>query len=193
MAERTPDDLELACREVARQVLWQNGAASTDVVETLAVKFLAIAEEHQDFVRRQRESDDVIAHAVQYMAHVHAIPPSGTDTTWFRHTLSTLMELAVPNTGLTAEASRFLPCAQEGIRESLADVPVSRRSTRIEDEDAKMLKRMQDAGVEHGVASDLLDLLERLYHGDPLGEEDQRFFYLSSVAAPLTRTEREGP
>lgn len=191
MTEPTPNDLELACREVAKEVLWRNGAASADVIETLAVKFLGIAEEHQDFVRRQRESDDVIADAVRYIAHVHAIPPNGTDTTWFRDTLATLMELAVPNAGLTVAASKFLYGVQEGIRESLTDVPVPRNSTRIDDDEANMLKRMQDAGVNHGVTSDLLDLLERLYHGDPLGKEDTRFFFLSSVAAPLTRSARE--
>ena len=191
MSEVRISNLELACREVAKAVLWQNGTVSTDVVETLGAKFLLIAEEHQDFVRRQRESDDVIEHAVRYIAHVHAIPPSGTDTTWFSQTLFILMELAVPNAGLTPEASEFLSCVQEGIRESLADLPVPRTSVRIEDGDAKMLIRMQAAGMEHGVAADLLDLLERLYHGDPIGDEERRLFYLSSVAAPLTRTARE--
>jgi hypothetical protein len=159
-------------------------------VETLAGKFLTIAEEHQDFVRRQRETDVVIAHAVRYIAHVHAIPPSGTDMEWFRDTLAVLMELAVPNSGLDEEAARFLPCVQEGIRESLADVPVSRSAMRIEDSDAADIRRMQDAGLEHGVASDLLDLIEKFFHGDPLTEEDQRFFHLAALAAPITRQAR---
>lgn len=190
MVEPTDADLFNACKAVAREVLWRNGAASSDVVETLAQKFLAIAEDHQDFVRRQRENDDVIAFAVQYIAHVHAIPPSGTDTEWFRLTLATLMEVAVPNTGLNEEAARLLPCLQEGIRDSLADVPAPRETLRIEDEDAESIRRMQDAGVEYGIASDLLDLLEKLYHGDPLTEDDQRMFYLSSIAAPMTRRAR---
>jgi len=193
MTDPIPNELELACGEVAKQVLWQNGALSSDLVETLACKFLTIAKEHQDFVRRQRESDDVIAHAVQYIAHVHAIPPNGTDTGWFRNQLSPLMEMAVPNAGLTEAAAQFLPCVQEGIRESLAQVAVPRETTRIEDEDAEVLRRMQDAGVEHGVSSSLLDLLERLFHGDPLSEEDKRVFYLAAVAAPLTRNLRSDP
>lgn len=180
-----------ACTAVARQVLQKNGTASFDVVETLAQKFLAIAEEHQDFVRRERESDDVIALAVQYIAAVHAIPPSGTSTEWFHITLSTLMEVAVPNSVLDAESGKLLPCLQEGIRQSLAEVPVSRALIRIEDEDAKTIRRMQDAEIEYGCTSNLLDLLERLYHGDPLSEEDQRFFFLSAMAAPITRNARE--
>jgi hypothetical protein len=191
MTDEKPTELEAACTEVAREVLWRNGAASADVVETLAHKFLAIAEEHQHFVRQQRESDDVIANAVRYIAHVHAIPPSGTDTRWFAEVLHVLMELAVPNAGLTPSAATFLTNVQEGIRESLADVPEPRSLTRIEDDDAVTLQRMKDAGVEHGVASDMLDLLEKIYYGDPLQPEDKRMFYLAAVAAPLTRHARE--
>ena len=183
-------DLFSACKTVAKQVLRQNGAASSDVVETLAGKFLAIAEEHQDFVRKQRETDVVIAHAVRYIAHVHAIPPMGTDIQWFRDALAVLMELAVPNTGLDEEAAQFLSYVQEGVRESLAEAPVSRSTMRIEDEDAAEIRRMQDAGIEHGVASDLLDLIEKLFHGDPLTEMDQRFFHLAAIAAPMTRQSR---
>lgn len=190
MTESIEVDLFDACKEVARAVLWKNGAASSDVVETLARKYLTIAEEHQDFVRRQRESDEVIAYAVQYIAHVHAIPPSGTDTEWFRQILSTLMEIAVPNTSLSESSARFLPCLQAGIRDSLADVPVTRSSLRLEDEDAITVRRMQDASMEYGTASDLLDLLEKIYHGDPLSTEEQRCLYLASVAAPLTRQAR---
>lgn len=190
MAEVEPSDLEWACREVAREVLWKNGASSTDVVETLGSKFLDVAKGHQNFVRQQRESDDVIANAVRYIARVHAVPLSGTDTRWFADALQVLIEIAVPNAGLTEESAAFLSNVQEGIRESLAGIPVSRTVTRIDEDDAETLQRMRDAGVEHGVASSLLDLLEKLYHGDPLAEEDQRMFYLASIAAPLTRHER---
>lgn len=188
----TPEaDLFSSCIAVAREVLWRNGAASSDVVETLAQKFLAIAQEYQDFVRRQRETDNVIAHAVQYIAHVHAVPAAGTDTSWFRQALSVLMELAVPNAGLTEDAARLLPCIQQGIRESLSDVPVSRNVMRLVDEDAARIRRLQNAGTEHGIASEILDLLEKLFHGDPLTQEDERFFYLAAVAAPVTRQERQ--
>lgn len=192
MTGQEPTDLELACREVARAVLWNKGTASTDLVETLALKYLAIAEDHQHFVRQQREDDDVIANAVRYIAHVHTMPPHGTDTAWFSNALSVLMELAVPNTGLTETAAMFLPNVQEGIRESLADVPVSRLTMRIEDDDASFLRWIQDAGVQYGAVSDLLDLLEKLYHGDPLHPEDQKTLYMAAVAAPLTRKAREG-
>lgn len=188
--DRPDSGLLSACKLVARTVLWRNGAESTDVVETLARKYLAIAERHQDFVRQRRESDDVIEFAVRYVAGVHAIPPVGTDTQWFENTLAVIIELAVPNSGVDVEAAKLLPCIQAGIRESLADVPVPRSQLRIEEEEAVALGQLRDAGVEHGMSSSLLDLVERLYHGDPLSEEDQRFFYLAALASPLTRQAR---
>lgn len=187
MTENTP--LYRACIAVAHNVLWRNGATSSDIVETLAQKFHAIAEEHQDFVRKQREHDDVIADAVEYIAHVHALP-TGTDTQWFRNQLAALIEVAVPNTGLSEDAAKLLPHLQEGIRESLADVPVRRSALRIEDDEAKEIHRLEEAGVEHGAVSDLLDLVERLYHGDPLSVEDKRLFQVAALAAPITRQAR---
>lgn len=180
-----------ACLAVSREVLRQNGTASSDLVETLAARFLALAEGHQDFVRQQRETDDVIAHAVNYIAHVHANPSRGTDTGWFRDVLAALIELAVPNTGLDEDAALLFPDLQCGLRQSLADVPVSRATFRIEDDEAVELQRMQEAGIEHGAVSDLLDVMERLYYGDPLSPVDQRYFALAAVAAPLTRSARE--
>lgn len=180
-----------ACLAVAREVLSQNGTTSSDLVETLAARFLSIAEGHQDFVRHQRETDDVIAHAVGYIAHVHANPSRGTDTGWFRDTLATLIELAVPNAGLDEEASRLLPDLQFGLRQSLADVPVSRASFRVNDEEAGELERLKEAGSEHGVVSLLLDVLEKHYYGDPLSHEEQRYFALAALAAPITRRARE--
>ncbi|WKB50555.1 hypothetical protein [Eleftheria terrae] len=188
-----PPDTPLykACKYLARRVLSQSGAASSDVIETLADRFFTIAENHQDFVRHQRESDDVIEHAVRYLADVHALPPMGTDVEWFREAMNVLIELAVPNTGLTNDAAKLLPHVQEGIAQSLAGMPVPRSELRIDDEDAQLLKRFEEAGCEHGCTSDLLDLAERIYHGDPLSEEDRRILKLAALAAPITRHARE--
>lgn len=181
--------LMAACKEVARQVL-SGPASSSDLVETLALQFYRIAEDHQDFVRRQREDDDVIEHAVRYIAAVHATPSCGTDAAWFQCKLGAILEIAVPNAGLCEESAKLLPCLQVGIAQALADVPVSRNSVRIEDDDAKELKALERAGVEWGCVSDMLDLVERLYHGDPLTESDLRFYRLYALAAPLTRQAR---
>lgn len=187
-----PDqDLLESCKYLAKQVLWKNGGNSTDVVEMLASRFYAIAEGHQDFVRTQRESDDVIAHAVRYIADVHAMPAYGTDLDWFTHTLGVLIELAVPNTLLNESAGSLLKDLQQGIAQSAASLPTSRESGRIDDDDARRLKFFEDAGCEYGAVSDLLDTVEKLYYGDPLNEEDERTVRVAALAAPLTRNARE--
>ena len=178
------------CMYLARQVLWKQGGNSSDVVETLAAKFLGIAEDYQQFVRQERESDDVIAYAVRYVADTHAIPPMGTDTSWFLTAMEVLMQLAVPNKGMTQESAELLHCLQQGIASALASAPTSRQEMRIDDEDAEQLKRLEAAGCEWGLVSDLLDLLEKLQHGDMIDEDGRRLMRNAAMAAPLTRHAR---
>ncbi|UVE65267.1 hypothetical protein L2Y90_15755 [Burkholderia pyrrocinia] len=189
-AETMTTKLKHACNSLARTVLWRNGAESNDVVETLAERFEDIAREHEDFVRQQRETDDVIADAVTYLAHVHALP-TGTETEWFRQALNVLMEIAVPNTGHSEESARMLPHLQLGIRESTANTPVPRAAQRIADEDAKQVQYLSEAGQQYGAVSDILDIVEKVYYGDPLDEDDAHMLYLAAVAAPLTRQARK--
>ncbi|MBK6616101.1 hypothetical protein [Ottowia sp.] len=178
------------CKYLAKQVLWKNGADSNDVVETLAAQFFELAQDHQQFVREQRESDEVIAAAVRYIADVHAMPAFGADTGWFRNTLHALLELAVPNTGLTSEAARLLPWLQEGIAESLADAPISRNSVRVDEDAARSIHAFEEVGCQNVGVAALLDLVEKLYHGDTLSTEDKTLFRVAAVAAPMTRQAR---
>lgn len=183
------NDLFRACVEVARSILGRK--TSPDVIETVAGRYFRIACDHQDFVRGQREGDDVIANAVRYLAHTQAIPPMGTDTAWFMSSLGTLLEVAVPNSMLDKDSERFLDQLQEGIRQSRSTIPVDRKDYVLEDDDVKWMKHLESAGVEYGAVSDLLDLMERLYQGLPLDQDGQRMLRLASLAAPLTRHARE--
>jgi hypothetical protein len=79
---------------------------------------------------------------------------------------------------------------QEGIRASLAEIPMPRDSFRINDEETRTIERLQNAGCEHGEVSGLLDLVELLFHGSPLTDKGTRYFYLASMSAPLTRRAR---
>jgi len=186
--ETTADErLYYACKEVARAVLVTNRGGSADLIDTVARRYLAHALSHQDYVRGRRESDDVIEHAVQYIAGVHAIPPLGTDDVWFASTLSTLIELAVPNSILEGQSCQLLAHLQEGLAEAAAHRPVERADLRLSEDDAREIARLQAAGQEHGAVSDLLDLIERLFHGDLLAPEEKKLFLLASLAAPLTR------
>lgn len=182
------NDLFRACVEVARAILGQN--TSPDVIETVAGRYFSIACDHQDYVRGQREGDDVIANAVRYLAHTQAIPPMGTDTAWFMNSLGTLLEVAVPNSMLDKDSERFLDQLQEGIRQSRSTIPVDRKDYVLEDDDVKWMKHLEAAGMECGAVSDLLDLVERLYQGLPLDQDSQRMLCLASLAAPLTRHAR---
>ena len=179
-----------ACKEVASAVLSGPSGVSADLVDTLARKYLKCAVDHQDFVRGQREDDHVIERAVRYIARVHAIPPCGMDVAWFRTTLSTLIEVAVPNTGLDEETAALLPCLQEGIAVSLAQLPISREEMRLSDEDAGELARLRVSGVENGVVSELLDVVERLFHGDLVDAADKRLLKLAALSAPMVRHDR---
>jgi hypothetical protein len=187
--EPTTNDLFSACVEVAQAILGKK--ASPDVIETVAGRYYRIACDHQDFVRTQRETDDVIANAVRYLANTQAIPPMGTDTAWFMNSLGTLIELAVPNTMLDQQSERFLNQLQEGIREARSAIPIDRESLALEDDDVQWMEYMKSAGVEYGAVSEVLDLLERMYHGWPLDVEQQRLLQLASLAAPITRHHRK--
>lgn len=184
------DGLFLACEEVARTTLWRQGERSNDVVETLAQNFYRIACEHREFVRQNCDTDDVIENAVRYLARIHAMPPSGTDTRWFSTSMEVLIQLAVPNAGNDEVSAKYLNDAQRGIIHALGDVPVSRELARVTDADAELLSRLVDAGCEHGIATEVFDLVDRLYHGHWLDEDDMRFFRLIAMAAPLTRQRR---
>lgn len=120
---RADRGLFAACQEVAQAVLWRSGGDSSDVVETQAAKYFAIARDHQDFVRGQRDDDIFIENAVRYLARVHAIPPMGTDTTWFSHSLRVLIELAVPNSGLDEISAAVMPVLRARINQVLGTVP----------------------------------------------------------------------
>ncbi|MCO1370615.1 hypothetical protein L0Z42_08570 [Burkholderia multivorans] len=141
-------------------------------------------------MRQQRDTDDVVADAVTYLTHVHALP-TGTDTDWFRQALSVLIEIAVPNTPHSQDSARMLAHLQLGIRESIAHTPVPRAAQRIADEEASSVQYLSEAGQQYGVVSDILDIAEKVYYGDPLDEDDNHMLYLAAIAAPLTRQARK--
>lgn len=184
-------DLRTECMYLARQLLWNQGGCSSDVVETLGERFLAIAREHEEHVRQNRERDQVIAQAVRYLADMHAIPPMGTDTAWFATAMEVLMQLAVPNGRVSVDAAEVLPSLQEGIAQAIGRAPVSRDEMRIEDEDAEEIARFTEAGVEWGLVSSLLDLVEKAQHGDPMSEEERRLMRNAAMSAALTRKARK--
>lgn len=108
-----------ACAELAKQVLWTPNGISNDIVETLAAKFQEEALHHVEFIIGQDRDPNILTRAVHYLVDSHAIPPMGSDITWFGHMLSCVVELAVPNAGLTLKGADFLKDVQVGIAESI--------------------------------------------------------------------------
>lgn len=111
-----------ACLELAKQVLWTSNGMSNDIVETLSARFQEDALRHVDFIIGQDRDPNILTRAVHYLVDSHAVPPMGSDTNWFSHMLSCLIELAVPNAGLTLKGADFLKDVQVGIAGSIESV-----------------------------------------------------------------------
>ncbi|HJV76226.1 MAG TPA: hypothetical protein VJ654_18545 [Noviherbaspirillum sp.] len=180
--------LYYACLRFLRNVLWGQGAASTDLVETVARQLAKEAEFHAQWAQEQRGDWKIVERAIDYLSNVHDGPWRGVE--WFKQSLDLVIELAVPNTGLDALAASFLLDVQMGIGQSYQSSPVERSSLRLTDEAAKEVKTLVQAGCQYGLVSDLLDLGERIFHGEPLSEDDQSLLHVAAIAASLTRIER---
>ena len=108
-----------ACLELAKQVLVTKNGVSNDIVETLAAKFQVETLYFLDFIIGQDRDPNILTRAVHYLVDSHAIPPMGSDISWFREMLTCLVELAVPNSGLTRKGAEFLKDVQIGIAASI--------------------------------------------------------------------------
>ena len=115
------DRLKLACLEVARNIAWRGGPVN-DVLATSFAELLADeASFHEDFLIGQDRDPNIITWAVSYLAHAHAMPPSGADIGWFREGLAVLIELACPNTAGRIEDERLYREIEQGIQWSRDD------------------------------------------------------------------------
>ncbi|MDN2709848.1 hypothetical protein O0880_10520 [Janthinobacterium sp. SUN118] len=124
-----------------------------------------------------------------HLAVIQDGPWRGAD--WFKTSLDVLMELAVPNTGLDSDTAALLPDLQRGIGQSLQTVPVDRHAMKLSDEDVSHVMTLRDVGEHFGLVSELFDVCEKILHGEPLDESDQRILKLASNAAPFTRFARK--
>jgi hypothetical protein len=104
--------------------------------------------------------------------------------------MNVLIELAVPNGTRNKDATKFLIDLREGIEQPFTNSPINKVEVRLDDDDAKDIKQFESAGNEYELVSALLNLVERLYHGDSLDESSKRLFRIAAIAAPLTRRSR---
>lgn len=181
--------LHYACLRFLRVVLWRQGAASNDVVDSLATELALVAEEHAEWAMEQRGDWEIVSRAIDYMAVIHDGPWQGRS--WFESTLRVLMTLAVPNIGLDESGAAFLQDIQRGMNQSLQSAPIAKSEMRVTDEIAAMVKTFTDAGCEYGLVSDLLDLCEDIFHGEAMGHADRFTLLVAATAAPFVRQERK--
>jgi hypothetical protein len=170
-------------------VLWRQGSASNDVVDSLAAELNSVAEEHAEWAIEQRGDWEVVSRAIDYMAATHDGPWQGR--AWFENTLRVLMELAVPNTGLDESSGAFLNDVQRGVNQSFQSAPVAKSELRVTDEVAAMVRTFTDAGCEYGLVSDLLELCEEIFHGEVMSDADRFTLLVAATAAPFVRQERK--
>jgi len=111
--------LNSACHQLAEQILRTSKGVSLDIVETLAEKFQKEALYHVDFIIGQEHDPNLLTKAIYYLIEAHAIPPMGTDVVWFQHMLTCLVELAIPNSGLTPNGAEFLKDVRIGVTISI--------------------------------------------------------------------------
>jgi hypothetical protein len=109
------DDLRSACHEVAKSTLWEQRPIDAALIEAHAEKLFRIAQGHEEFIIGQGRDPNLIARAVRYLDHAHAIPPMADDERWFSNMLEALIELACPNTVVTKEMETFFSDIEEGI------------------------------------------------------------------------------
>ncbi|MDK6075961.1 hypothetical protein [Massilia varians] len=116
-------ELQDACRDLARVVLAAGQPqVSNDILETLADRFQREVADFAPGVARAGRDPNLLTRAVYYLIDAHALPLMGTDMEWFRQTLVSLVELAVPSIALSDKGGAFLRDVQFGVEQSLGDL-----------------------------------------------------------------------
>ena len=116
-------ELQDACRDLARVVLAAGQPqVSNDILETLADRFQREVAVFAPGVARAGRDPNLLTRAVYYLIDAHALPLMGTDMEWFRQTLVSLVELAVPSIALSDKGGAFLRDVQFGVEQSLGDL-----------------------------------------------------------------------
>lgn len=116
-------ELQDACRDLARVVLAAGQPqVSNDILETLADRFQREVADFAPGVARAGRDPNLLTRAVYYLIDAHALPLMGTDMEWYRQTLVSLVELAVPSIALSDKGGAFLRDVQFGVEQSLGDL-----------------------------------------------------------------------
>ncbi|WP_256807498.1 hypothetical protein [Bradyrhizobium sp. Bra64] len=109
------EELRHACFELARVTNWDMTPVDTAAIQTLSDSFYEIAMDQES--ASLNIDTALLAQAVGYLAHAHAIPPMQNDTSWFYNMLIAVFEITRPN--------RFVPDDKPFLKEMLYDIAES--------------------------------------------------------------------
>jgi hypothetical protein len=124
-------DLEWACFELARTTMWGPKPIDSEEVRSLAAHFLEIAKSCIFISDNVWIDAPLITRAIHYLRQAHGMPRDEDVTGWFLGTLTALLEVARPNTGLDERGQEFLKDMREGIDSVLnMSKPAQRPSSR---------------------------------------------------------------
>lgn len=113
MEYRETTEIDQACFELAKATKWIRKPIDASEINELAERYAKVARSH---LSKPLDIDpSLVARAVRYIEHVHAIPPMGDDVQWFENMLQALVEIARPNTGLDQRSKPFLKDMLHGI------------------------------------------------------------------------------
>ncbi|WP_211471516.1 hypothetical protein [Collimonas humicola] len=180
--------INYACMHFLQEALRRQGAASNDIVDTLAAELTEKVWHLAEWCQEQRGDAEILSRAISYLTIHHDGPWKGPD--WFVDALHILIEIAVPMTGMDETTAEFLMDMQRGISQSQQNAPTYRANLRVTDEVASDARMLQEAGCEYGIVSSLLDLNEAIFHGEVLTENQHDLLLTAATAAPFTRQER---
>jgi hypothetical protein len=113
------------CFALAEDLMWEKNTAPIEKLpEDLAElsemtnRFIEIAKDYYFQVEDLPEGEDILVGAIRYL-HVQAIPPLRGNYAWFANSLTTVLEICNPNSGVGKDGIPFLLSLQKGITRSL--------------------------------------------------------------------------
>jgi hypothetical protein len=113
--------LQVACFNAAKNAIVHMKPTDASAIECLAASFYEVAINHLGLIASKNRDPNVLVRAIDYLSHVHGIPPMEDATLWFQQSLTVLVELAVPSMRHTDESIGFLADVEQGVIESRAD------------------------------------------------------------------------
>ena len=99
----------------------RSDASSPDAITPKAMRYFEIALQRASALDGELDPN-VIARAVRYLGHMHAIPPMGDNEEWFRGMIEVLLELVSPSTEPIPEAAAFLVDVRQGVERTLSSL-----------------------------------------------------------------------